>query len=126
MELKRDEIIKALECCQIRHIEKNCDECYYHRWLEPTCRGVLCEDALALIKELTEENERLRTRNEALVQALPTIRQVAKADTLRKFLNYAIDNAVCKDNNDGTERLFVSIPKLRQITKEMLEESNVI
>lgn len=57
MELNKEQIIKALECCQIRHINKACDDCYYHRWLEPTCRGVLCEDALALIKELTEEND---------------------------------------------------------------------
>ena len=60
MELNREQIAKALECCQIRHINKACDDCYYHRWLDPICRGVLCEDALALIKELTEENERLK------------------------------------------------------------------
>ena len=87
MELNAEQIKKALECCQFRHIKKNCDECKYHRWIEPACRDLICQDALALInsqeqriKELTEnlhatrteltrvqeENERLRAENEAL------------------------------------------------------------
>lgn len=52
MELNRDQIIKALEHC-IR--DSTCEQCN----LSPsTC--YIQEDALALIKELTEEKERLR------------------------------------------------------------------
>jgi hypothetical protein len=47
-----------------------------------------------------------------------------RAGTVRKLLDRAIDNAVCKDNGDGTERLFIFIPKLRQIAKEMLENTD--
>ncbi len=56
--MERDEIVKALECCQFRHIKKNCDQCKYHRWCEPSCRDLMCQDALALIKELAEENDK--------------------------------------------------------------------
>ena len=55
MELKRDEIIKALEHC----INDNtCEQCNYS---PSTC--FIQENALSLIKELTEENERLRNDN---------------------------------------------------------------
>ena len=59
-----EKVTKGLECCQLRYIAKHCDDCPYHRWLEPTCRGILVEDALAVINALTEENERLRAENE--------------------------------------------------------------
>ena len=67
MELNAEQIKKALECCQFRHIKKNCDECKYHRWIEPACRDLICQDALTLInsqeqkiKELTEEFEKIK------------------------------------------------------------------
>jgi hypothetical protein len=47
-ELDREQIIKALECCKFRHIKKNCDECKYHRWMEPSCRDLMCQDAQGL------------------------------------------------------------------------------
>ena len=46
-----------------------------------------------------------------------------KADAVGKLCNRAIDNSVIKDNGDGTERLFISIAQLREITKEILEET---
>ena len=52
MELNRDQIIKALECCAKGDCD-NCPcsfgDCYYY----------LARDALALIRDLTEENERM-------------------------------------------------------------------
>lgn len=79
MELNRDEIIKALECCTsgINHkgdipcLDCPYDECNIvggtsERQITGTCQSWLKKDALALIKELTEENERLRSENEAL------------------------------------------------------------
>lgn len=74
---------------------------------------------------LTEENERLRTptymlREDGGVELIPTIKSI-RADTVREFLDRAIDNGVCKEIEDSTERLFVSIEKLREIAKEMLE-----
>ena len=55
MELKRDEIVKALECCS----KDKCIECHYHKQ-ENECVDLLARQALTLINELTEENERLR------------------------------------------------------------------
>lgn len=45
-----------------------------------------------------------------------------ETDTVKKLLDYAIDHAVCKDNGDGTERLFISIAELRKAAQELLEE----
>ena len=62
MELNREQIIKALKCCSIGI----CGSCPYDKW-EAGCRDEMCGDAIALIKELTEENERLRAENTELI-----------------------------------------------------------
>ena len=56
MELNREQIIKALECCTS---EKGCTGCPRFLSLMGCSRQNMI-DALTLIKELTEENERLR------------------------------------------------------------------
>ena len=64
MDLKRDDIIKALECCYMQELEhnENCPECPYTD-LYPDCAEYLGKHAFTLInsqeqriKELTEEN----------------------------------------------------------------------
>ena len=52
MPLKREQIIKALECCT----EGDCYPCSYGN-IGAGCRDKMCEDALRLINELTEENK---------------------------------------------------------------------
>lgn len=42
------------------------------------------------------------------------------SEVANKIVANAIDKAVCKDNGDGTERLFVSISELRDVIKEVL------
>ena len=59
MELNREQIIKALECCTS---ETGCTECPHFPSLMGCSRQNM-RDALSLIKELTEENERLRAEN---------------------------------------------------------------
>lgn len=54
MGINREEVIKALECC-IESID--CTLCPYFD--EYSCLQILNENALALINELTEANERL-------------------------------------------------------------------
>lgn len=57
MKLNRDQITKALECC-ITNQHENC--CNLGKWHEQwNCMTDLMKNALALIKELTEENEKL-------------------------------------------------------------------
>ena len=51
-ELNRDQIIKALECCASRCIT-DCRYCPYAH--ESECHRLVLTNALALIKELTEE-----------------------------------------------------------------------
>ena len=84
MELKRDEIIKALECC-INPRDSACDECPLDKYGSVNCKWLLASLALDVINgltediewsakrileadkkvaELTEENERLRTEGE--------------------------------------------------------------
>ena len=58
MELNREQIIKALECCNEEH---TCNECPY---CDNCYNGKVVENALSLIKELTEENERLRVASD--------------------------------------------------------------
>ena len=58
MELNREQIIKALECCSGTDddfLDVNCNECPYKTG-ETSCR-YLDRNALALIKELAEEKE---------------------------------------------------------------------
>ena len=57
MELNREKIVKALEYC---NTAERCLDCPYR---DNEC-VTLYPDALALIKELTEENERLRAELE--------------------------------------------------------------
>lgn len=78
--MERTEIIKALECCT-RGRDSNgdipCLECPYNecnvvggtseRQTSGTCQGWLMKDALALIKELTEEVKKLEQENDDLV-----------------------------------------------------------
>lgn len=149
MELKAEQIIKALECCQFRHIKKNCDGCKYHRWIEPACRDLICQDALALItsqeqriKELSEENERLhascteltrkmqdnvRAENEELRKSSECDMRKLKSDTVRKMKALIeVRSGMCAKNENGilTNRIY-HLPEdiLDQIAKEMLEES---
>ena len=58
--MDRTEIIKDLECCRFGKDEAKCKECNWHPWIKPRCWRLLASNALSLIKELTEENERLR------------------------------------------------------------------
>ena len=95
MELNRDQIVKALECWI-----KNFDG-------KLTDFKTLCE-ALALIKELTEENERLREDVVAQLEA-----EVESSD---KYIEEYDGSEVQKAYNKGLRDAL-------KIAKEMLEES---
>ena len=60
MELDREQIVKALECCASNDFI--CDQCPIDEKIKDACEcgKVVARNALALIRELTEENERLR------------------------------------------------------------------
>ncbi len=156
MELNQDQIIKALECCtRGRKSEEDrlCLDCPYNecnlvggtseRQTKGTCQGWLMKDTLALIKELTEENEGLIVDNSALLESkytphkypegtlrvklnvpkgsgityrLRSVRQI-KIDTVGEMA-YRIKKYFPHDADSG---LYAA---LDQIIKEMIGESN--
>jgi hypothetical protein len=85
-ELNREQIIKALECCTSEvTIEFNCTACPY---IGKGCNSVVMRDALSLIKELTEENERLRAEvsvKKKLLDKCVDLEDKVKACTVKKM-----------------------------------------
>ena len=116
MELKRDDIIKALECC-IDEVCADCPECPYTDTED--CQRKLSEDALAIIKELTEENAKLARSCTELEQVCKkwqsrvTIEcEYTKADTVRKMQKMLHEVAVCNE---------VDVFDIDEIANELLE-----
>ena len=84
MELKRDEIIKALECCTYggdfnKSQVEVCSPCPY--FTEGNCTDVLKENALFLINELIEG---IKSRDDTISRFVETM-PLVKADTLREL-----------------------------------------
>ena len=90
MELNRDEIIKAMECCRYDSGDI-CVECpYVDREVDviENCQNVLFNDAISLIKSLTATNESLEAaivalKEECAAQAEEFKR--VKANTIQTF-----------------------------------------
>ena len=84
MELNAEQIKKAFDCCIKAETFGDCEKlgcpahttqgCYYYLRTDEDYEGIIhiemCKDALTLINELTEENERLREHNTTLEQKL--------------------------------------------------------
>lgn len=90
MELNAEQIKKALKCCTSPDGDDTCLLCPYGD--VGLCTQLVMAHALALIKQLTEEKERLRAENaeqdKAIINALNRmgdIRREAKADTVREM-----------------------------------------
>ena len=148
MELNREEIVKALECCATS--QNLCEECPIDRAKKDDCicGQFLAQNALALItsqeqriKELTEENERLRVENDKYeaenhaefnkwlkleettkrrhAELFKEAKIAVKEDTVRKMQNELKKtfSALCKGEMVDLFRI------IDQIAKEMLEES---
>ena len=144
MELNREQIIKALECCISGDDCTMCPLCEVQ-----SCPCVLNEDSLALIKELTQaneqlsesydhlektkdevlserarlvwENERLMKERIALGDIVSIARDQAKADTVRKMQDMVTMHFGTYTQNDTVKILDV-FKMLDQIAKEMEEE----
>lgn len=131
MELNREQIIKALECCGEAKTHGDCralkcpalinDECIYIGETEEDCYKQQLADALSLIKELTEENEGLE--NALIEQSAENVMlcgevKHARADTVREFAERLKENKVCRD---GLSFKVVDFDTIDQIAKEVLE-----
>ena len=131
MELNREQIIKALECCLV---ESNCTGCPLHHQYETDCLKYAGEKALSLIKELTEDNE---AQAETITNLIDTIKNVSgvkeeyeafigglkpkideiRADTVRKMQERL--NAQKFTHKNFGELVYVD--DIDKIAKEMLE-----
>ena len=94
MELNRENIIKALEHCTSSTSSEACDGCPFND-MELCDResNAIEKHALALIKELTEDNENL---NKTISNLLETIKDI-KSDTLRSIRTQVNNKAVFPD-----------------------------
>lgn len=95
MELNREQVIKALECCSSRE-EDTCDYCPLTE-ISIDCGRILHSISLSLIEELTEENERQRSeisvkrklldKAEVRMDCLEEVNKVLQADICNATMN---------------------------------------
>ena len=110
--MERNDIIKALECCA----KGCCGDCPRSPSSLGCCRKTML-DALSLIKELNEENERLRLAFVAECDLSNCTREKeTKADTVRKIQKRL--KAKAYTNNDCQDVVLLS--NIDQIAKEMI------
>lgn len=117
--MERDDIIKALECCTYggdfnKSQVEVCSPCpYFH---EGNCTDVLKENALSLINELTEENERVKLEYAGFEAGAKHAVSFVKSDTVRK-MHSEIEKRCIKG---GIYPAFAK-STINKIAKEMLE-----
>lgn len=109
MELNRDQIIKALECCSDGGRCNDCpydSDCFMPQW-------VIVKDALALIRELTEDN---KAQAETIGNLIATIKDV-QADTVNKMYIEIKERCI----KGGIYPAFVA-RTIAEVAKELLED----
>lgn len=125
MELNAEQIKKALELCTTT------DDCVGCPYLIRRGNGAILPctidaDALALIKQLTEENERLKQtitqlgkNNDEIARVYPLAIKEAKANTVREMQERIKTRCI----KSGIYPAIVA-RAIDQVAKEMLEEIN--
>ena len=124
--MDRDQIIKGLESCAT---DNSCYEgrCPYKSDRLTACTTKMSSDALALINELTEENERLMRDKTSLECIVATVRNQSKADTVKKTIDAIKSKGVrnaysCMISGNMRETYTIKASDLDDIEKEMLED----
>ena len=133
--LNAEQIIKALECIS-RTGDVLCAGCDYRKYDGLACHRIGAKNALALINQLAEENERLNTSCTALIQCctkLETLYKIeckrvdtVRADTVREMLQRIKDDAASISLLSNPPKFMLEIREdaLDQIAKEMEEDNN--
>lgn len=120
MELNRDQIVKALECCASNSLA-DCDCCPIDEQKKDNCEcgRYLAIQALALIRKLTEENEILASYHKTACDAV-------KIDTVRKMKHELYEEflkvANCQKAGEPNMRSQEVFAILEKKAKEMLEK----
>lgn len=135
MELNREQIIKTLECCASKGGCKKCP-------LQPKeslaiCVTQISKNALALIKELTEENERLHAYCTELAQRLHEASEENISVCLKNF-DLIIENERVKTDTVRTMQSMIKEECIKggiypvfvhstinRIAKEIIEETQL-
>ena len=142
--MKREQIIKDLECCKFGKDEAKCKECNWHPWIKPRCWRLLASNTLSLIKELAEENEYLKQQNEIYEVLNKKLEDACDsyawtygtAVSKELFLKKERESTVQKIQTMFAERLDISVcgysteevvsdvlETLDRVAKELLEEN---
>ena len=114
MELNREKIVKALECCAKL---KPCKECplYTYSHDDEGCKHKCIVDALALIRELTEEKERL-SNDKSYWKKRAESRELEHDKAVKKGYAFGKADTVRKMHRLIGERL------ITEVAEELLEE----
>lgn len=116
MELNREQTIEALECCAELKPCKMCPLSDYS-YDDAGCKHKCMTDALAIYRELTEENKQ---KDETIAGLIGTIKD-AYGSAVRKMqerLHWKVQWA----RNDHCDMDVVDICDIDQIAQDMLEE----
>ena len=117
--MKREEIIKALECLASEH-DVFCKGCAYQRHEGLKCRREMAKDALSLIKELTAENERSHASCTELTQNLHECKSVTVREMQERLTSFFA-------NDDTLEYIEVDAEyineQISQTANEMIGET---
>ena len=71
MEHNKEQIIKSLKTCSDRL--GKCEDCIYFTESFDKCHNLLCKDALKVIKELSTENQNLKSTLEEVTDLVTQI-----------------------------------------------------
>ena len=133
VEINREQIIKALECLLSTDYDGRefCEKrgCSYSEC--ENCLDDALKDALSLIKELTEENEKLKAQkyyihSDGRIEMIPTVESV-RADTVRQMqerLKQYIDVGHYRPATEICLSELAVANIIDQIAKEMLDNDS--
>ncbi len=151
MELNRDQIVKALECCASD--EYICNQCPIDEKIKDDCEcgKVVARNALTIIKELTEENAKLARSCTELTRKLEIANldieckericesyalqygttadkevwlKKERADTVRKMQERLKAETITIQDHTGKLGSVVLVDTIDQIANELLEGSD--
>ena len=113
--MDREQIIKALECIS-RTGDVLCDGCPYRKYDGLACHRIGALNALALIRELTEDIEQ---KDETIAGLIGTIKD-AYGFAVREMKARLDKNLLAVKDHTGKICLVVLDSDINQIAKEML------
>ena len=119
MELNREQIIKALECCST----ENCTDCPYavDDIFDISCGINKAKDALSLIKELTEENEKLKMFNKLHEQDVEDMHKMLEKKVEEVYPEFMRDYQLMREELDGA---YEELKESREDNAELRAEND--